>query len=294
MKSKIIFVLMGVFVLSGLTGCFSSTQVPTQQEKVQVDSSLDSSPSVGEIGVDLYVEKIQEGVYVVNHKFPWPANSMVVQMQTGDIVLVDTPYTPEAMQELLNWVNQSFGDQKLFAINTGFHFDNLGGNQALVQKNIPIYGSSLTGQLIDELGEESRELMLTWLNEPESKRFYDTYQKIPYVPPTKIFDLTKSDLYRLTFGKEEVEIYYPGETHSPDNLVVYLPKYNVLFGGCMIKSMESNDLGNTADANLKEWPISVNRVLEKYKDAEVVVPGHGRWGSINLIGHTLQLCRENN
>ena len=118
MKSKIIFVLMGVFVLSGLTGCFSSTQVPTQQEKVQVDSSLDSSPSVGEIGVDLYVEKIQEGVYVVNHKFPWPANSMVVQMQTGDIVLVDTPYTPEAMQELLNWVNQSFGDQKLFAINT--------------------------------------------------------------------------------------------------------------------------------------------------------------------------------
>ncbi|SMP63966.1 metallo-beta-lactamase class B [Anoxynatronum buryatiense] len=279
-------------MITGFSGCSSRVQVPSQQEEVQVAPAVNDALLAGNIGSDLYAEKIKEGAYVINHEFPWPANSMVVEMGTGEIVLVDTPYTPEATHELLNWINQSFGDRKIVAINTGFHFDNLGGNQVLVQNDIPIYGSSLTVQLIDELGEASRNLMLSWLHRPESQRFYKAYQQIPYVSPTVIFELTESDLMRLPFGQEVVEIYYPGETHSPDNVAVYFPENKILFGGCMIKSESSKDLGNTADANLEEWPVSVNRVYEKYSDAAIVVPGHGQWGSTDLIQHTLQLCTE--
>ena len=297
MNNIVVLVMIGTFMMIGLAGCSSSMNAPSQEENTQADSPVSeiSSP-VGEIGADLYVEEIQEGVYVVDHEFPWPANSMVVEMENGDIVLADTPYTPEAAEDLLNWIDKRFGKRKLFAINTGFHFDNLGGNKTLVQKDIPVYGSSLTEELINKDGEASREHMLSWLNKPESKRFYDAYKQIPYVQPTQTFDLTEmgeeTNLQSLRFGNEEVEVYYPGPTHSSDNLVVYFPKQNVLFGGCMIKSMESKDLGNIADANLQEWPKSVKRVLERYKDSKIVIPGHGEWGNTDLIKYTLQLCEE--
>lgn len=89
-----------------------------------------------------------------------------------------------------------------------------------------------------------------------------------------------------------IEVFYPGEGHSPDNIVVWLPEYKVLFGGCLVKELDSKGLGNTTDANLEQWPISINKVLEKYPDAEVVIPGHGNWGGIELIEHTLELLKQ--
>jgi metallo-beta-lactamase class B len=72
-------------------------------------------------------------------------------------------------------------------------------------------------------------------------------------------------------------------------VIVYFPKRKILFGGCMIKSLDSKDAGYTADADMQKWPRSVERVLAKYKDAKIIVPGHGNWGGIQLVKHTIQL-----
>jgi metallo-beta-lactamase class B len=66
----------------------------------------------------------------------------------------------------------------------------------------------------------------------------------------------------------------------------------LLFGGCMIKSLESKDLGFTGDADLKEWPRSVEKVKNKYKNARFVIPHHSMWGNMSLIDHTLKLCKK--
>lgn len=294
MKIKILSYMIALFLMMGLLGCSDVSSDSTQDQGNAVSTNQDEVTPIESIGEDLYIEEIAEGAYVVNHEFPWPANSMVVEMENSDIILVDTPYTPEATRDLLNWVSTHFENQNIIVINTGFHFDNLGGNQALVEKNIPVYGSYLTVKLISEAGEASRDLMLSWLNKPESKRFYDAYQHIPYVAPTKLFDFqeanTKIDIEQLAIHSEGIEIYYPGASHSPDNLVVYFPQKRILFGGCMIKSLKSKNLGNTADADLEEWPKSVKRVLERYKeDTDIVVPGHGKCGNIDLLSHTIEL-----
>lgn len=59
------------------------------------------------------------------------------------------------------------------------------------------------------------------------------------------------------------------------------------FRGMPEKSLEAQNKRNIADADEKEWPSSVMRVLKKYSDAETVVPGHGRraiwiWSDIRL------------
>ena len=57
-----------------------------------------------------------------------------------------------------------------------------------------------------------------------------------------------------------VELFYPGAAHSTDNLVVYVPSANVLYGGCAVHELSSTSAGNVADADLAEWPTSVERI----------------------------------
>ena len=89
---------------------------------------------------------------------------------------------------------------------------------------------------------------------------------------------------------ETVEVFYPGAGHTADNLVVWLPKSNVLFGGCFIRSLETSSLGYAGEARIEEWPALVDNVLRRYPEAVTVVPGHGKSGDIGLLYHTRQLA----
>ncbi len=33
-----------------------------------------------------------------------------------------------------------------------------------------------------------------------------------------------------------LEVFYPGEGHSKDNITIWIPEYKVLFGGCFNKN----------------------------------------------------------
>ena len=82
----------------------------------------------------------------------------------------------------------------------------------------------------------------------------------------------------LKFGNMKVETFYPGKGHTGDNIVVWLPQYNILAGGCLVKSADAKDLGNVADAYVNEWSTSIENVLKRYRNINLVVPGHGEVG----------------
>lgn len=69
-----------------------------------------------------------------------------------------------------------------------------------------------------------------------------------------------------------------------------MPSARVLFGGCAVKSIDSN-LGNLADADTRAWPGAIHRAMERYGQAQVVVPGHGAEGGKELLTHTLELLK---
>jgi metallo-beta-lactamase class B len=83
---------------------------------------------------------------------------------------------------------------------------------------------------------------------------------------------------------------YFGAGHTADNVVAWLPSQKILFGGCLIKSLDSQSLGNTADGDLQAYPTTLQKVLAAYNHATIVVPGHGDWGGPDLIEHTLKLA----
>jgi metallo-beta-lactamase class B len=266
-----------LFLIAILLGCTAteSTPSPTPASTTPAPTPSPDEPTPGatarplsfDINADMYVRQVQEGVFVVTHAFPWPGNSMLVEMQNADLVLVDTPYTPQATKELLDWAKAQFSQREIVAINTGYHYDNLGGNGYLVEAGIPVYGSELTAQLLEERGAEMRSMTLSWLEAPQQERYYQAHESLPYVPPTHLFALEQG--LELEFGDETVQVYYPGPSHAPDNVVVYFPTRKLLFGGCMA------------------WPESV-RDLARF-DFDVLVPGHGERFDPGLLEHTINL-----
>jgi glyoxylase-like metal-dependent hydrolase (beta-lactamase superfamily II) len=226
---------------------------------------------------------VRDRVFIITHSFPWAANSLLVEMENSDLVLVDTPYTPEATRQVLEWAAARFGKRAITAVNTGYHCDNLGGNGYLIEQGIPVYGSRTTARLLRERGEAIREAILDSLKTPKHRRYRDVHMTQRYVPPTHLFDLEEG--LELHFGNEIVQVYYPGPSHSPDNVVVYFTRPKVLFGGCMVIGWDG--VGNTSDADLETWPQSV-RNLRRF-EYDLVVPGHGDRLDPGLIEHTIRL-----
>ncbi len=60
----------------------------------------------------------------------------------------------------------------------------------------------------------------------------------------------------------------------------------------MILSMNHSRPGYIADANMVEWPKSVEVVQKEFNDAKIVIPGHGDWGNIDLLSHTLDILNK--
>ncbi|MEI7587754.1 MAG: subclass B1 metallo-beta-lactamase, partial [Runella sp.] len=80
--------------------------------------------------------------------------------------------------------------------------------------------------------------------------------------------------------------------HTVDNIVVWFPNEKVLYGGCLVKCMEAEDLGYIKEANLKAWPKTIRRLQKRYKNPRFIIPGHGDWRSGESLRHTLKLLKE--
>jgi len=235
---------------------------------------------------ELFISKLSDTIYVATHYFPWESNSLIVRASDKEVVLIDTPYEPSATALMLDWVYQNLKPERITAINTGFHIDNLGGNQYLREQGIDIYGADKTCVLIDERGMQTQQQIISWL-EPDQVRIKKVYESMVFVKPNKVFKIEEGVFLKI--GNLSFDVFFPGETHSPDNLVVYINECKVLFGGCMVKSLSSQNLGFTGDANISEWPVSMKIVQEKYKAAQIVIPHHGMWGDMSLVQHTIDL-----
>jgi glyoxylase-like metal-dependent hydrolase (beta-lactamase superfamily II) len=171
--------------------------------------------------------------------------------------IIDTPWTLEDTEKLISWI-RSKNLIVTSSVVTHFHPDASGGISLLNNTQIKTYATTLTNKLLSQKNRERSSVEI----------------------PTDTFELVNNT----------IEVFYPGAGHTQDNIVVWLPKEEILFGGCFVKSKKSNNLGNIEDAIVKDWPQSIQNVLNKYPNIKVVVPGHGKIGDVTLLNHTAELA----
>lgn len=99
-----------------------------------------------------------------------------------------------------------------------------------------------------------------------------------------------NDSLVLNHGRGEIRCYFPGAAHSKDNIVVWIPSERILFPGCICKSIDAPNLGNTADGDTSAYQGTVDWIIRKFPDAKIVIPGHGSYGGPELLIHTRSLA----
>jgi len=210
----------------------------------------------------LKIKKLSDNVYQhISYKRvePWgliSASGLVVVNGT-QAHMIDTPWTTQATKELLKWI-EAKGLTLKSAVVTHSHQDASGDLPLLNDLKVATFATSLTNKLLK-------------LNKKEVSRHEIT-----------------GNTFELVDGV--VSVFYPGGGHTQDNIVVWLPREKILFGGCFVKSLRNKTLGYTEDAMINDWPGSLQRVINRYPEIKLVVPGHGTVGDVSLLTHTQQLA----
>lgn len=220
------------------------------------------------ISNDLELIKLNNGIYIhvsyanILQYGRVSANGLLI-IDEKEAVILDTPWNNELTYQLFDWVKKNYNIDIKYVIINHFHDDNMGGLEAAHKKGAISYSFDATKEILKKMNK---------------------------VLPVKTFNKElKLKLQNISLIAE-----YPGNGHTVDNIVIWIPEYKILFGGCLIKSLSSTNLGNLEDADVKEWPKTVEKVLNKYRQAEIVVPGHGEYGGIELLKHTLELAKKQN
>jgi glyoxylase-like metal-dependent hydrolase (beta-lactamase superfamily II) len=238
---------------------------------------------VSRIDAELSVQKIAPDAFVVTHEPFYASNVLVVRMADGTIVLCSSPYETQAARALVRWVHETFHPPRVVAINTHFHFDGTGGNEAYRDLGVTTFASEHTQQLLKQDGKRLQAEWARGFDDQDTRRRVETMK---IVEAEKTFP--EQEGLVLRFGGEEARVVYPGAGHSLDNVVVFFPSKGILFGGCMIKS--ATTIGYIGHADLDRWESSVE--VARGLGARVVVPGHGKVSGPDLFDLTIALVRD--
>lgn len=191
------------------------------------------------------------------------ANAVVV-VSGDEAMLFDTPWDSAQAEQLISWISDSLNKKIIFSVITHAHADRIGSIATMHRHGIPTYSHHLTAQEAE-------------------KRDYPKPQHIFY-----------NDDTTFRCGNIKVVAYYPGAGHTIDNIVLYIPSKNFLYGGCFIKSGHSNTIGNIEDADMAAWPKSLTKMKNHFKERRfiTIIPGHGSWKSDKAIENTYRLLTE--
>jgi len=189
-----------------------------------------------------------------------PANGMYVVTNKG-VILFDTPWDTTQFQPLLDSIRIKHNKNVVLCFATHFHEDRTGGLEYYKQQGIKTYTTRQTDELSRKRNMKRAEFLMN----------RDT---------------------SFNVGQYSFQIYYPGRGHAPDNIVIWFAKEKILYGGCLIKSVDDKSLGNLGDASIEDYATTIKNAQGKCKNPKFVIPGHYDWTSTKSLDHTLKMAEE--
>jgi len=219
-----------------------------------------SSPII--LDKDLSIIPINESLFIHRSWMTFTGHGRVgsnglIYISDKAAIVMDTPVNDTLSNLLTEWLTKEMGVTIKGVIINHFHVDCLGGLNAFHQLGVPSYAT---------------------------KRCQRFAKKEGVVVPKNGFRKTK----KLKVGSKAIWCGYFGKAHTSDNLVVYIPEEQALFGGCMLKSLKAGK-GNLNDASVKKWSQTIRKIKATYPNLKIVVPGHGKAGGIDLLDYTMDM-----
>ena len=220
-------------------------------------------------------EKIAEGVYAIvspASDFPneenlgWNSNSAFVITDDG-LLVFDTGSSETIGKALIKTIRTVSKAPIKWVINSHSHGDHWLGNGAFAAENPQeMIASNVAIDLMNKNGFE-------WVD-----RFNNmTGGATGHFTPVPAKDAVVKAVTRK-FGDVEVQILFSGNSHSPGDIVFWLPEKKLLLTG---DTMYTKRPPATFDSNVKQW-IAFLGELEKLQP-KVVMPGHGPVSDVKAV-----------
>jgi glyoxylase-like metal-dependent hydrolase (beta-lactamase superfamily II) len=171
------------------------------------------------------------------------------------VIVIDTKMD-DAAEQLAKQVIQLAGKKPVLVINTHYHSDHSKGNKFYKGQSILAGGNYTKEFWIKEAGEET--LPTQWLQDKMDIKMGDD--------TVTIFNLAKN-------------------IHTASDVMVYLHKRKMLFGGDVILNKQAPAIMGVADP---DGYIAAFDMLPKKYDIQKVIPGHGPMGGIEVIDNFRQ------
>jgi metallo-beta-lactamase class B len=177
------------------------------------------------------------------------------------VVMFDTPWDTTQFQPLLDSIKVKHNKSVIMAFATHWHSDKTAGLEYYRQQGIKTYTTKLT----DELSKKNNTKRAEFL-------------------------MAKDTVFNV--GKYTFETYYPGPGHTEDNIVIWFKKERILFGGCLIKGVDSENLGFLGDGNIKEYESTLKNVQRKFKKPRFIIIAHSDWNNLNSLKYSIKMAKE--
>ena len=219
-----------------------------------------------------YVEGTSALGSVANQNFI--SNAAFVVTPAG-VVVIDALGSPELARQLIAQIKKLTSQPVSHVIVTHYHADHIYGLQAFKAQGAKIIAHKAA---LAYLNSDTARLRL------ESSRL----ELAPWVDAQTV--LIHADQWidgdtLLQVGGVDFQIKALGPSHTPEDLVVYLPTERVLFTGDLVFRSRIPFVGQ---ADSRHWIAALDRLLAF--DAVVFVPGHG--GLSRSVHDDMRLTRD--
>ncbi len=189
-----------------------------------------------------------------------PANGMYLLTNNG-VVMFDTPWDTTQFQPLLDSIKLKHNKKVVLCFATHWHSDKTAGLEYYRQQGIKTYTTTLTDELSKKNNKKRAEFLMA----------NDT-----------VFNV----------GQYSFETYYPGQGHTTDNIVIWFKKEKILYGGCLIKGADDDNLGYTDDGNITAYASTLKKVQKKCRKPKFIIIAHSDWKNLNSLKHSLLMAKE--
>ncbi len=176
------------------------------------------------------------------------------------VVVIDALGSPALAERLLGQIRRVTDKPVTHVIVTHYHADHIYGLQTFKAQGARIIAHAAAKAYLNSDTarlrlQASREELAPWID--ENTRLVEADEWI-------------AGDRDLRVGGVEFQIRAVGPSHTPEDLVVYLPSEQVLFAGDLVFRSRIPYVGQ---ADSRQWILALERLLRF--DARVIVPGHG-------------------
>jgi glyoxylase-like metal-dependent hydrolase (beta-lactamase superfamily II) len=176
------------------------------------------------------------------------------------VVVIDALGSPALAERLMAAIAGVTDRPVTHVIVTHYHADHIYGLQAFQARGAHIVAHRAA---LEYLHSETARLRLE-TSRQELAPWVDEHTRL--VPADRWIDAATS----LTVGGVRFELQPVGPSHTPEDLVVYLPGQKILFAGDLVFRSRIPFVGQ---ADSGHWIQALERLLAF--DSRVIVPGHG-------------------